>query len=1054
MLIARHIGLRGRLILLLLAAFAVILAMIVQHTVEHRADEITDASAHLLDNAKLFAARQQHIAARADAMLNGLMTQPELRPDAATKACEKHLSARLKQEAEFIQIGKVLPSGEVACAAAPPPGRVSFADRNWFRQALQSEKMVVGDVVTGRILGKPLVTLAKAMRDDSGRVTSVLYLSLDLAWLQRELAKAGLPEESRLVVVDGKGMVVARHPDHDNWTGKSAAQAPLFQTIAARGSEGTTEGVGLEGIPRLFAFTPLLDTVSGPMYLWLSTPIVAVTAPAQREFVSYLSITATVLLLVLALVYWGSEKLLVGPLLSLSRSAARFGAGDLGARSGLPHGDDEIGRLARTLDETATAIETKENKLARANRALRVLSAGNRALLRCTTEQELTEEMCRAIVEAGGYLFAWVGYAEHDRDKGVRPVASWNAAEGFFDGLRIAWDETESGQGPVGTALRQGIPIASNNVLTDPDYAPWRERAQRFGYAATLALPLRADGAVIGALNIYAAEPDAFDDEGIELLSEGADDLAFGIASRRAAAAHDRTRETLKGTEAQLAEAQRLAKIGHWEWDTQTGLHTWSEEIYRIYGRDPKLPPADIQEVPKYFTPESWARLSAEVEMGLAKGIPYECDAEVVRPDGTHRWIIARGEAMREANGAVIGLRGTVQDITERKLGELALARANRALRTLSAGNELLVRATDENELLQAVTHSIVENGGYRMAWVGYADDNPEKTITPKAWAGIEEGYLTQLHLTWADTERGHGPLCRAIRSGAPQASHDIHADPGFALWRELATERGYAANFAIPLRVDGKLIGALSIYAAETDAFDEEEIKLLTELADDLAFGIETLRTRAERDHIAWQHEHHAEILQKSLEDALHAIAYTVEMRDPYTAGHERRVGTLAVAIAQEMGLAEEKIHGIHLAASVHDLGKIQIPAEILAKPGRLSDIEFMLIKTHPQAGYDILKDVEFPWPIADIVRQHHERLDGTGYPHGLSDGSILLESRIMAVADVVEAMASHRPYRAALGIEVALKEIERGTGSAYDPTVADACLKLFHEGRFSFQL
>ncbi len=162
--------------------------------------------------------------------------------------------------------------------------------------------------------------------------------------------------------------------------------------------------------------------------------------------------------------------------------------------------------------------------------------------------------------------------------------------------------------------------------------------------------------------------------------------------------------------------------------------------------------------------------------------------------------------------------------------------------------------------------------------------------------------------------------------------------------------------------------------------------------------------------------------------------------------------MGELAVAIARELSLAEEMVHGLRLAASIHDLGKIHVPAEILAKPGRLTDIEFMLIKTHPQAGYDILKNVEFPWPIADIVRQHHEKLDGTGYPQGLKDGEILFESRIMTVADVVEAMASHRPYRPALGIEAALKEIERGRGSAYDAAVVDACLKLFRDGRFAF--
>ena len=224
-------------------------------------------------------------------------------------------------------------------------------------------------------------------------------------------------------------------------------------------------------------------------------------------------------------------------------------------------------------------------------------------------------------------------------------------------------------------------------------------------------------------------------------------------------------------------------------------------------------------------------------------------------------------------------------------------------------------------------------------------------------------------------------------------------------------------------------------------------------ELADNLAFGIVALRTRAERDRIAHAHAHHAEILQRSLEQSIQVIADTVDARDPYTAGHQRRVAELAVAIGRELHLPEDRIHGIHLAAVIHDLGKIHVPAEILSKPGKLSEIEFMLIKTHPQAGYDILKDVDFPWPIADIVRQHHEKLDGSGYPQGLKGAQILLESRIMTVADVVEAMASHRPYRAALGVEVALKEIERGRGSAYDPAVADACLKLFREGRFAFQ-
>jgi len=151
-------------------------------------------------------------------------------------------------------------------------------------------------------------------------------------------------------------------------------------------------------------------------------------------------------------------------------------------------------------------------------------------------------------------------------------------------------------------------------------------------------------------------------------------------------------------------------------------------------------------------------------------------------------------------------------------------------------------------------------------------------------------------------------------------------------------------------------------------------------------------------------------------------------------------------------MELSEEQIQGIHLAAIIHDLGKIHIPAEILSKPGKLNKIEFMLIQTHPEEGYNILKNVKFPWPIADIILQHHEKLDGSGYPQGLKDGEILLEAKIICVADVVEAMSSHRPYRASLGIEPALEEIRRGRGNWYEPSVVDACLKLFEEKNFEF--
>lgn len=192
---------------------------------------------------------------------------------------------------------------------------------------------------------------------------------------------------------------------------------------------------------------------------------------------------------------------------------------------------------------------------------------------------------------------------------------------------------------------------------------------------------------------------------------------------------------------------------------------------------------------------------------------------------------------------------------------------------------------------------------------------------------------------------------------------------------------------------------------------------------------------------------------LKHSLFDTVAAISAMVELRDPYTAGHQRNVARIAIAIAQKLEMPKMQIDGLKLACIVHDVGKINIPAEILSRPGQLSEAEFQLIKQHPISGYEILKGIDFPWPIAQVVLQHHERLDGSGYPEGLHEKEILLEARIMAVADVIEAMASHRPYRPGLGIEPALQEIEKNSGAQFDPVVCETALRLFREEDFTLE-
>ncbi len=389
-------------------------------------------------------------------------------------------------------------------------------------------------------------------------------------------------------------------------------------------------------------------------------------------------------------------------------------------------------------------------------------------------------------------------------------------------------------------------------------------------------------------------------------------------------------------------------------------------------------------------------------------------------------------------------------EVVVRQEAEELLSKINLELTMLSKCIHAVVRATDEQNLIQEVCRIIIDVGGYEMAWVGFAEKNAEKNVKPVACMGKDKGYLDTLNISWGDSERGRGPTGTAIRTGKPVVNENTEKNQTVLLWRDQLLKRNFNSSIALPLIYEGEVLGVLTIYAKEVEAFDKIEVARLMGLANDLAYGICALRIRIERIQAGKEIELHFEKLQKALSGTIKVVASTVEVRDPYTAGHQRRVATLAKAIAVEMGLAENQIEGIFMAGVVHDLGKIYVPAEILSKPSRLNDIEFNLIRTHSQVGYDLLKTIDFPWPIAQIVHQHHERLNGSGYPQGLSSEQILIEAKIICVADVVEAMASHRPYRPARGVEMALEHIQEESGTLYDPIAVDTCMRLFSEKGF----
>jgi putative nucleotidyltransferase with HDIG domain len=380
--------------------------------------------------------------------------------------------------------------------------------------------------------------------------------------------------------------------------------------------------------------------------------------------------------------------------------------------------------------------------------------------------------------------------------------------------------------------------------------------------------------------------------------------------------------------------------------------------------------------------------------------------------------------------------RPMTESIQEQTASQLAL---------LQCLVESVSRSTDFLSALNMVLKSICEATGlaYGEAWVPSADGT-HVTISPACYIGndnlwpfrtVSEGY------TFAE---GVGLPGRILASRAPLWIDDVSKDLSY-LRASPAKGAGLGAGFGIPILTRTGLAAILVFYETMPRQEDRNLIKLANSAAVQLGWLLLCKQTEDQLRHS--QH-----MLEQAVSGTVSALTTTLEMRDPYTAGHARRVAELAFAIARAMDFTEDQGAGVRMAGYLHDVGKIIVPAEILAKPGKIGEYEFGIIKAHALAGHEILRSIEFPWPIAEAAFAHHERLDGSGYPRGLKGESIIVEARILSVADTVEAMASHRPYRPALGIEKAIEEIARNKGKRYDTRVADVCVDLFKTGRFAF--
>jgi len=467
---------------------------------------------------------------------------------------------------------------------------------------------------------------------------------------------------------------------------------------------------------------------------------------------------------------------------------------------------------------------TTRTSLEQLKKSLELLKAVSKAISEASDETTLLNTVCEQIAKLAGYRSVWIGYAQSDAARTVQPVAKAGERKERIETARITYSATAAGRGPIGRAIRSKKVAISRDIRSDPFFADWQEEAIKDGYASSIAVPLVHDDKLLGTLNIYSTDPEAFSTEEVTALAEIARDLTRAVYSLRERIASQTRLETLqRAQEVQVRFNSLLAEAALRRMPSDEFLQNVLELVL-------SLPWLNIQHKGSIFILDAD---SGVLEMRAHKGLDEQLQ---------------------------------------------------KACAQVPLGKCLCGRAALENKIQFAGTMT------------------PEHEIT---YPGMAQ----------------HGHYC-------------------------------------VPVALGGEVLGVFNAY-----------------------------------------------------------------------------------------------VEAVHIAGIIHDIGKMQVPAEILTKPGKLTDIEFSLIKQHSDAGYEILKNIDFPWPVAEIVRQHHERLNGSGYPQGLKGDEILLEARILAVADVIEAMSSHRPYRPALGTGVAIEEVTRNAGELYDPEVANACVRLFYEKGFKLQ-
>ena len=506
---------------------------------------------------------------------------------------------------------------------------------------------------------------------------------------------------------------------------------------------------------------------------------------------------------------------------------------------------EEMLRLLHELEVHQRELAIEHEKL---TRILRATTRCNEALIHSTDEMELLQKICNIVVDIGGYRMAWIGFAEHDKEKSVRPVVQAGFEEGYLNTMHITWDDIDRGRGTTGTAIRTGKPVTSFDIINDPQMKPWREEASDRGYVAVMSFPLKTDDEVFGVLSIYASHSNAFNAEETKFLTTLADNLAYGITALRTRLARQKVQDELSRSNDLMRFILQATNAGFWQHDLSTNTSTLSDEVWKLYGLKPNSNENPYDAWISTIIPEDREMVEQAVQEALKINGEYSCRWRVLNPDGTFRWFLSKGTPVKDSKGQIVRYAGLVLDITDQKKKEDALTESEQRFKTFFEKHSSVMLIIDP------YTGSIIDANPAAVKFYGWSIEELRRmsmreinTIAPERFmAQIEEIRLSRNKHYSFQHRRADGSI------------RDVESFPN-------VIESG------------GKELVYSIIHDVTAQKVAEQKI----------------------RDYVKQ--------LEGAMKSTLQAVAKVMEAHDPYTAGHDRRVGQIASDIAREMGWSEE---------------------------------------------------------------------------------------------------------------------------------------------------